>query len=719
MSTRRRRALLGLSILLAAAVAPVSRGAAVEPADVTVIVRDDRVIVRTGVAEATVQRARYRLALRDIERRRRLVRNARLGGLFYERATATHALGRVTAVGTLADGVLLTVDTDEGFPAAVTVRFLTRRTLEVALDPPNAGSVAAFGGAMRSPRSERIYGLTERLRDSPPLLPGVIDIPADDVKPVDVGSLDRRGETVEMRVLPTFSVYAPFYQSSRGYGLAVAGTTFGTFDLAKSDPHVIRFRFDAGTTPASQRLVYRLFAGPDYATILDEYTNLTGRPIVPPDWAFLHWRWRDTLDAGPPALLDGTPVNADVADDVLMYETLGIPPGVYHFDRPVFPGNYGFAQLAWDTARLPNPDAMLASLKARGYHLMVWSSLWACGANPGDNGIEAQALGYLAPGPAGTPNCADAGGTSFILDPTNTAAQVWWRDKLAAFLQAYGIQGVKLDRGEEHIPSESTDVYADGRTGREVHNDYPRLQAKIHFDALQQAFPGGDFVLFSRPSYTGTAPYAIFWGGDIAGSESFGGGPGTDLGLRSAIISQQRAAFMGIPIWGSDTGGYYEFKDREVFARWIEFSAFSGVMEIGGHGTHAPWAMPTSPAYDPEMIDIYRRFTQLRMTLQPYIVAAAAQAATGMPIVRPMPFVDRTDRHLADRWDEYLFGPDLLVAPVWKVGERRRRVYFPKGTWRGYFQPALVFTGPRSVDLDVPLGEILVFTREGAVVPGP
>src|SRR5581483_10910351 len=101
-------------------------------------------------------------------------------------------------------GVRLTVDTDEGAPATVTVRFLTRRTLEVALDPPAPETVAAFGDRLRSPRRER------------------------------------------------------------GYGLAVAGTTFGLFDLAKTDPRVVRFRFETGTTPASRRLVVHLFAGPDY-----------------------------------------------------------------------------------------------------------------------------------------------------------------------------------------------------------------------------------------------------------------------------------------------------------------------------------------------------------------------------------------------------------------------------------------------------------------------
>jgi alpha-glucosidase (family GH31 glycosyl hydrolase) len=692
---------------------------AVEPPDVTVLQHGSKAVrVETGVAAVDVSRTPLRLKVRDRVSGRRLLRGARGGTLAYERGATTHVLGEVTAVTPLADGVVLEVATDEGMPATVTVRFLTRRTVEVTLDPPDATGVGALRARFLSPRREAIYGLTERLRDSPPLVPGVIDIPADDVNPPEVGSLDRRGETVEMRVLPTFSVYAPFYQSSEGYGLAVAGTTFGAFDVAKTDPQVVSFRFETGTTPASRRLVFDVFVGPDHATILDEYTYRNGRPIVPPDWAFLHWRWRDELVPGT-ATLDGNTVNAQLAEDVLMYDALGIPPGVYLFDRPVLAGNYGFAQWAWDTTRLPNPDLMLQSLKSRGYRVITWSSLWTCGNGPLDNGTEAQALGYHVPGPLGAPNCADVGGVSFILDPTNPAAAAWWRDKIAAFVSAYDLDGIKLDRGEEHIPSEATDVWADGRSGREVRNDYPTLQAKIHHDALALARPGGDFLLTTRAGYTGTAQYSTVWGGDIPGSTNFGGGPGTDLGLRSAIVSQLRAAFLGFPIWGSDTGGYYQFKDREVFARWIEFSAFSGIMEIGGHGTHAPWDMPTAPAYDTEMIDIYRRFAALRQTLQPYVVAAAADAATGMPIVRPMPFESRKDRRLRNLWDQYLFGPDLLVAPVWRVGERSRTVYFPRGTWRSYWNPAEAVVGPKTVAFDVPLDQILVFVRDGAVVPGP
>src|SRR5437667_222192 len=538
--------------------------------------------------------------------------------------------------------------------------------------------------------------------------------------PAPVGSLDRRSETVAMYVRPTFSLYAPFYQSSRGYGLAVAGTAIGLFDVAASDLQTLAFRFEAGTTPESQRLRFHVFVGPEHATILDGYTRLTGRPFVPPAWAFLHWRWRDTLDAGPPALLDGVAMNAEVVDDVTMYEALGIPPGVYHFDRPVLQGEYGFARWAWDETRLPNPDAMLAALRRRGYRIMTFSATWQCGAEPGDNGLEAQMLGFLAPGPVATPHCADVGGTSFILDVTDPAARAWWRDQVAAFVQRYGIDGIKLDRGEEHIPSATTDVWADGRTGREVHNAYPDLQTQIHYDALAAAHPDGDFVLFSRAGYTGTPRLTVFWGGDIPGSETFGSGPGTDLGLRSAIISQLRAAFLGAPIWGSDTGGYYQFKDREVFARWLEFSAFSGIMEIGGTGTHAPWDMPTAPRYDQEMIDIYRRYTQLRVTLHHYIVAAAREAgASGMPIARPLVFLDRRDRKLRDLWDQYLFGPDLMVAPVWKVGERRRPVYFPRWRWRSYVDPTERWRGPRTVMVDAPLDTIPVFVRGDGEVPVP
>jgi alpha-D-xyloside xylohydrolase len=129
--------------------------------------------------------------------------------------------------------------------------------------------------------------------------------------------------------------------------------------------------------------------------------------------------------------------------------------------------------------------------------------------------------------------------------------------------------------------------------------------------------------------------------------------------------------------------------------------------------------MPTTPTHDAELVEIYRRYTRLRHALQPYIVAAAAQAGSGVPLVRPMPFLDPRDRRLRDRWDQYLFGPDLLVAPVWRTGERSRTVYVPRGLWRSYWNPAETIKGPRTVTVDVPLDHIPVWVRDGAGVPPP
>lgn len=105
------------------------------------------------------------------------------------------------------------------------------------------------------------------------------------------------------------------------------------------------------------------------------------------------------------------------------------------------------------------------------------------------------------------------------------------------------------------------------------------------------------------------------------------------------------------------------------------------------------------------------------MTLHDYIVDAAADAARGMPIVRPMPFFDRKDPKLRDRWDQYMFGPDLMVAPVWRVAERQREVYFPRGTWRSFWDPNARVRGPRMKTVDVPLDVIPVYVRGDAVVP--
>jgi alpha-glucosidase (family GH31 glycosyl hydrolase) len=191
--------------------------------------------------------------------------------------------------------------------------------------------------------------------------------------------------------------------------------------------------------------------------------------------------------------------------------------------------------------------------------------------------------------------------------------------------------------------------------------------------------------------------------------------------LRSAILSLARVAFMGFPIWGTDTGGYYQFGDRDVFARWLEFSAFCPLMEIGGGnqggGQHAPWDMPTDPSDDPEMIDIYRRYVTLHHELVPLLYSLGLEAhASGRPLARPLVFDFPADPAVANLWDEFLLG-DLLVAPLWQNGARGRDVYLPQGEWIDYWDPTHRVVGPATVSADAQLDRIPLFVRAGGILP--
>jgi alpha-D-xyloside xylohydrolase len=593
------------------------------------------------------------------------------------------------------DGTTLyEVETASGSNVTVAVTAIEGASFRIAVASADAQAVTV---AFSLEPGELIYGLTERLRDSAVLIPEINGPLAEDFNPDAQSTLDRRGEIIEMFVRPTISLYAPFYHSSRGYGLWVEGTHPGVFDVGASKAEELRFRME--TTPA-QGLAFNVFLGPAHQQILQHYYEHTGFPIRVPDWAFEHWLWRDELPSGVTGTLDGNTVNAAIADDMQKYEQYDIPAGVYLFDRPYLvgaddPDSEGFHQFTWDAARLPNIDATLASLRSRGFRLAVWSAAWARNNGPGSNGAEAAALGYLAPG------------DSRVIDFTNPDAALWWQRKLESFLTEYNISAIKLDRGEEYEPSLPTDIYYDGRTGRELHNAFPVLQAKVHHDALLNATQD-DFALLTRAGYSGTQRWAASWGGDDVG---------TELSLRSAIIKLQRAGFIGFPTWGSDTGGYYPFRDREVFARWLQFSALTPIMEIGGIGSHSPWDMPTEPRFDEQMIDIYARYVKLHHALIPYTAAQAdLSSAQGTPIARAMIFDFPADARFADSWDQYMYGPDLLVAPIWQSGVRERQVLIPEGKWQWYWDRTQSWVGPATITVQADLNTLPLFIRNGAKV---
>lgn len=622
---------------------------------------------------------------------------AEAAGLFLVRDARRVGIADATVETTDADKVVFSVTFDDGSTGSVELAAgESADTVGVALRPDDLTGVTAWGERLRSPEDELIYGLTERIVD---------DVLASEVFPEEVGSLDRKGETVTMWIEPTMSGYVPFHQSSYGYGLLVDGFMPGVYDVGATDPTVVELEFE--WDPDAEAGSYHLFTGPEHAEIVDAYFDVTGRPPRPPDHVFFHWRSRDEHPVEEPVTVEGIEMNATVAADLAAYQEHGLPAGIYRFDRPWTVGELGFEQLAFDPERFPNAAEMLALLEERGWHNEVFVAPWALGSR----GDEAEELGYLAPN-------SDREAASVVfgvsVDLTNPDAVEWLQEDFLEFLagpEGEHVDGFVMDRGDEQdVTSTVDDIWSDGRHGRQVHNWYPVAYDRVFREIIDEARPDDGWLL-ARAGYTGSQAFVMRWGGDHHGRDgpaipevelSEEQSPSTDLGLRSVLIGVQRAAFMGTPFWGHDIGGYNGWTDPEVYARWIQVGFASPLMRFHGLGP-APWDDPPPPMAD-ELLDIYRRYVVLRHEMNDYLVATAVEAAqTGMPMVRPLVFVWPDEAGARDRWDQWMLGDDLLVAPVWESGSRQRPVWIPPGEWIDYWDRDEVVEGPTTIEVDVPL----------------
>ncbi len=582
--------------------------------------------------------------------------------------------------------------TTDGRTADVSIQKGSHRNFIVSFTIHPSKGIQTCGEQFASPPDEHVTGLMERVRgtnDKESWEPGIKT------------GLDLRGEMVSMFVRPTVAIYAPFYLSSRGYGLWVNTTWPGSYDLAHTDPKTISFAFEG-----TGSLTYSIFPGPKTQTILENYTAATTRPILPPKWCFSTWRWRDdhvNLDT----LYDGTPyhglINSQLYEDVAMMDSLDIPYGVYWVDRPWAIGPSGYSDFEWDPNRFPNAEKMIRWLNRKHKKFMLWIAPWVMGKMV-DEGLK---RGYFMPGTQQRWTNKSATKRRALIDFTNPAAVTWWQDHLKKVIDQ-GVAGFKLDRSEEIVPASLDLKVYDGRTTREVHDIYPLLYVKATY-GIAHKLRGDDFVLMPRAGYPGSARYGTFWGGDTGNRQ---------WGLRCAMINVQRASLMGFPIWGSDTGGYHKPTYREVLARWLAFSCFTPIMEVGPTDNRAPWSMRFKPHYDTQVIAIWRTYAKLHTALMDYSYSLAREAhTTGHPLVRPLIYADLDNAKAWENWEEFYYGPDFLVKPIWRKGETTTTIYLPSGKWRDYWNPKKVYKGPQTVKIAVPLYKMPIFVRAGAQIP--
>lgn len=509
-------------------------------------------------------------------------------------------------------------------------------------------------------------------------------------------ALNLRGEKVEVKLKPTVSAYAPFYISSNNYGFFVKGTWPGVIDFGKEHENIVQIAFEGPT------LDFKLYLGSSPREIVQRHALETGPSFVPPTWAFGPWRWRDE-HLNHKKYFDSTevraPFNSDLIEDVLMMKAYDIPCTAYWVDRPWAPGTRGFDDYEFDNARFPQPQKMIQWLNTKGIEFLIWIAPFVMGKMADyveENGYDLKSK-------------PRENARQILMDFTNPDACNWWGENGPGKLARMGVRGFKLDRadGEKEMDSLNLKNYI-GKTYRENYNDYPRQYVKAAYDAVKPVL-GDNFILFPRAQYTGSARYGGLWAGDTNGRPE---------GLRSAIIALQRCAIMGYPIWGSDTGGYWGDFSHETCKRWLGFSCFSPLMEVGPTNNRGFWDNPDEPHYDAELIATYRLYAKTRIKLIPYLHSLAKEArTTGMPIARPLFLVYPDQPEAWNDWQTYLLGPNILVSAIWESGIETHRLYLPADeNWIDAWNTDQIYSSGNYLEVEAPQYKIPIFIRQGSAV---
>ncbi|MFM9610855.1 alpha-xylosidase [Streptomyces sp. V2] len=473
----------------------------------------------------------------------------------------------------------------------------------------------------------------------------------------------------------------PFYLTDAGYGVFVDHPGKVSFEVGSEAVSRVQFSVEA------QELTYYVIYGPTPKDILRKYTALTGRPALPPAWSFGLW-----LSTSFTTSYDEETVTSFIEG----MRARELPLSVFHFDC-FWMRELNWCDFEWDPRVFPDPEGMLARLKAKGLRVCVWINPYIAQRSP--LFAEGKELGHLLKRPDGSVWQWDLWQPGMALvDFTDPAARDWYASKLEKLLDQ-GVDCFKTDFGER-VP---TDVaWSDGSDPERMHNYYSYLYNRTVFDVLRKHRGEGEAVVFARSATTGSQKYPVHWGGDCestyeAMAESLRGG--LSLGLS------------GFGYWSHDIGGFEGTPTPALFKRWLAFGLLSSHSRLHGSSSYrVPWL------FDDESVDVLRLFTRLKLRLMPYLYEAARTAhEEGVPVMRAMVLEFPDDPGCAHLERQYMLGGDLLVAPVFN-DQGDVRYYVPEGDWTDFFTGRVV-TGPRWVRETHGFLSIPLLVRPGAVIP--
>jgi len=460
----------------------------------------------------------------------------------------------------------------------------------------------------------------------------------------------------------------PFFMSNRGYGMFMHTSTPITCDFGKYFSGVNSLMI------GDETLDLFVFLG-DPKDILDEYTNLTGKAAMPPLWSFGFWMSRITYFSEE----EGREVAKKLRDNE-------VPCDVIHFDTGWFETDwrcdYQFSESRFDDASL-----MIKDLKKQGFQTCLWQLPYFVPQNTLFNEIVDKGL-YVKNAKGNLPY-EDA-----VLDFSNPETVKWYQEKIGGLLNL-GVGAIKVDFGEA---APYNGIYASGRTGFYEHNLYPLRYNKAVADITKEI--KGEQIMWARSTWAGSQRYPLHWGGDPAN---------TNPAMASALRGGLSIGLSGFSFWSHDIGGFVLKTPEELYRRWTPFGML--ISHTRSHGTppKEPWE------YSKSFLEDFKKADNMRYQLMPYIYAQAKHCTeNGLPMMRALfvEFPDDPGSWLVD--DEYLFGSDILVAPMFEEVSARN-VYLPKGNWIDYQTGKLYAGGWHSIEAgDIP---IVMLVREGSIIP--
>ncbi|WP_203568050.1 alpha-xylosidase [Aestuariimicrobium ganziense] len=438
----------------------------------------------------------------------------------------------------------------------------------------------------------------------------------------------------------------PFQLSSRGYGVLVDSPDRVSYEIASEVASRLQF------SVPGQRLRYLVIDGPTPKHVLERYTGLAGRPARVPAWSYGLWLSTSfTTDYDEQTVLSFVDGMAE----------RNLPLSVFHFDC-FWMRQFHWSDFTWDPVTFPDPEGLLRKLHDRGLKVSVWINPYIARRSAlFDEGVEHGYLVTRADGSVWQWDMWQAG--MALVDFTNPDACQWYADKLKGLLDQ-GVDCFKTDFGER-IPTEV--VWHDGSDPHRMHNWYAQLYNQVVFDLLERERGEGEAVLFARSATVGGQKLPVHWGGDC---ES------TFAAMAESLRGGLSMASSGFGFWSHDIGGFEGLPDPAIFKRWVAFGLLSSHSRLHGSSSYrVPWA------FDDEAVDVTRTFTELKMSLMPYLAAMGEQAhLNGVPVMRPMVVEFPDDPATATLDTQYMLGDSLLVAPVFSA-DGMVEYYLPEGRW--------------------------------------